>query len=426
MLRRLGKGVRRHPRTVVLVLVLVTLAGAYGYVLRQWHLAQAAVKDHPAEARDRLGLCLLLWPRSTQVHLLAARAARLTGDLEGAEAHLHRCLKLEHGATQDVQLEFLLLRVQRGQVDEVRPALLDYVMVKHPQTSLILETLARAYMQNARYQAAFGVLDRWIREVPEAAEPHHWRGWILERMLDFEGARKDYERAIELDPDLADVRLRLAELWLAKANPPGALPHLERLRRDFPDRPDVLARLGQCRLLQGQTEEARRLLEAAAPRLPHDIPLLINLAKLELQEGRPAQAEQWLRRALEEDPTDTEARYNLATTLRTQGRREEAAAALEQHEKDKARLIRATHLLRDEVDRPTTNPDALCEVGTLFLDSKQERLGLYWLHQALEYDPNHRPTHQALAAYYERKGDRDKAAAHRRRLEPPSRAAASP
>ena len=111
----------------------------------------------PAEARDRLGVCLRIWPRSAAVHLAAARAARLTGDVEQAETHLNRCLKLGP-ATHSVQLEFLLLRVQAGEVDEVAPTLIDSVENDHPETPLILETLSRAYMQVMRYEEAFDPL----------------------------------------------------------------------------------------------------------------------------------------------------------------------------------------------------------------------------------------------------------------------------
>ena len=62
----------------------------------------------PAEAQDRLKFCLRVWPRSPDVHLLAARAARLTGNMPDAEAHLNRCIELQDGATEGVQLEFLL------------------------------------------------------------------------------------------------------------------------------------------------------------------------------------------------------------------------------------------------------------------------------------------------------------------------------
>jgi tetratricopeptide (TPR) repeat protein len=418
-----GKGVRRHPKTAVLVLVLLGLGGTYAYALRQWQMAGAVVKDRPAEARSRLGLCLLVWPRSVEVHLLAARAARLSGDFAAAEAHLNRCLKLQHGATEAIQVEFLLMRVQRGEEDEVAPELFAlYVDRNSPEAPLILETLAWAYMYNLRYGPAFNCLSRWAALAPDSAEPLRWRGWVLERLNDPEGAMKDYQRALELDPDLVPVRLRLAEMFLERSSPPKALPHLEWLMRRCPDRPDVAARLGECRYLQGDSVEARRLLEAVVERLPNDARVLIPLAKLELEANRPARAEQWVRRALKVDPTDTEAEFTLAASLQAQGRWDEAKAVQEQHRKDTAMLKRVAQVLQRDGERASTDAADLSELGTLFLRTNP-RAGLYWLHRALERDPRHRPAHQALAEYYEGKGDLEKAAAHRRHLKPDREAA---
>jgi tetratricopeptide (TPR) repeat protein len=408
---------------VTLLLLVGAPAGLYGYAFRQWRAAQAAVKEgRLEEARGSLDVCLFVWPRSVPVHLLAARAARLQGDFTGAEAHLNRCLKLQPGAMEAIQLEFLLMRVQRGEEDEVAPALMTYVENKHPEAPLILETLARAYIHTLRYGPAFTYLSYWIALAPESAEPLRWRGWVLERLNDKEGSMKDLKRALELDPDHVQVRLRLAEMFLERSNPVEALPLLEGLHQQFPDRPAVIARLGECRYMQGQPKEARRLLEAAVEHLPKDPSVLIHLARLELQEKRPAKAEQWARRALKVDPTDTEAEFTLAAILQAQGRWDEAKVVLEQHKKDTALLKRVAKVLQQEAEHPNTDPAALAEMGALFLHTN-ERVGLYWLHRALERDPENQPAHKALAEFYKRKGDAAKAAAHRRRLKPDKKAA---
>jgi predicted Zn-dependent protease len=424
MWRSLGRVARRRPRTVALVLALSLLAGIplglYGYALHQWRAAQTDLEEErPAAAREHLAFCLKVWPRSFPVHLLAARAARLNGDFPAAEAHLNRCLELDKDQRDAVRLEFLLMRVQRGEVDEVAPLLLDAVTKDHPRSAMILETLTGAYMRHLRYGPALNCLSRWIELEPDSARPFHWRGWIRERMNNQKGAMKDYTRALELNPDLFQVRLRVAEIWLHEANPPKALPHLLRLHRQYPDRPVVLARLGQCRLLQGKRKEARPLLEAAVKEQPNDPVLLTQLGKLEMEEDRPAKAEEWIRRALKVDPSDPEAQYTLVRALRAQGHDREAAAALQRHQTSQARLTRASKLLYDEAGHPTTDPDVPFEIGSVLLDIGQDKTGLYWLHQALERDPDHQPTHRVLAEYYEKKGDSRKAAEHRRRLREP-------
>src|SRR6516162_11790147 len=139
-LRFVGARLRRYPRLLVLGSALVLLiglgGGSYAFAVHQWHAAQKAVKEGRAEdARNRLKVCLWVWPRSIPVHLLAARAARLRGDFEESEAHLNKCLKLHGGATDAIQLEYLLMRVQGGEEDEVAPELLTlYVERNHPES----------------------------------------------------------------------------------------------------------------------------------------------------------------------------------------------------------------------------------------------------------------------------------------------------
>jgi tetratricopeptide (TPR) repeat protein len=317
-----------------------------------------------------------------------------------------------------VQLEFLLLRARTGELEEVAPTLIDSVEKGHPESPVILETLAQAYLRQLRYKAAYACLSRWIELCPDAVRAYQWRGWTLERLNRFKAAAEDYRQALELDPDLIPVRLRVAEMLLEDKQAPEALPHLERLYRQAPDRPEVLARLGMCRYFQNQTKEARRLMEAAVVHLPNDAALLLHLAKLDLQEGRGREAEQWLRKALRVDRSDTEALYTLASALQLQGKTTEADAALKDYQRSKDAVDRANKLLREVADSPTARAGDYAEIGDLLLRIGRERLGVYWLEQALERDPAHQAAHTALAAYYDKTGHRDKAAEHRRWLLP--------
>src|SRR5262249_45293901 len=181
-------------------------AGGCAYVCHKWQRAQADLAaGKPADARARLGVCLWLWPRSVEVHLAAARAARLTGDVRGAELLLNQCLKLHGSATELVQLEFLLLRAQTGGIDQVFQALNDAVEKGHPESAIILETLGFASMQRLRYKLALACFTRWIELDAGVAKAYQWRGWVLERLNLYKRATEDYHKALELDPELIPV-----------------------------------------------------------------------------------------------------------------------------------------------------------------------------------------------------------------------------
>lgn len=422
--------VRRWPiRTSLLFLVLLASLGAgiRGYALREWRAAQAALKEERFnDARDRLGLCLRVWPRNAEVHLLAARTARLTGDFSAAEAHLNRCLELNRGATEAVQLEFLLMRFQSGDMDELASPLFDLVEKGHPDSQAILDTIARAYMNRLRYKPAYACLSRWIELHPSNARPYHWRGWVLERLNNPKAAKKDYEHALELDPESLPARLRVAEMLLEDKQAPDALPHLERLYQKSPNDPRIQARLGMCRFLLGDAPEARRLMEAALVELPDDAPLLISLASLDIPEGHVANAERRLRRVLEMDRADTEALFLLASVFRLQNRMNEAAATQTEYDRKNAMVIRINALLKDVVDSPAATADNYAELGSMCLEIGRDKVALYWLNQALERDPANQNAHSALASHYAAKGDQAKADAHRRQLRPPTPDATKP
>jgi len=432
MLRSLAMGIWKHFKTTALVLALLVLVGAgvgfYVYALQQWNAAQKAVnEDRPKEADRAIGLCLWVWPYSVPVHLLAARRDRLTGNFAEAEAQLKQCIRLHKGASEDVQIEFLLMRIQRGEVDAVTEELFERVENKSPQSPLIMETIARAYMDKVLYGPALACLNRWIEAEPEKAKAYYWRGWVFEQLEETDSAIKDYQRALELSPDLVAVRLQLAEIMLSKSDPPGALAYLEPLMKQSPERPDVTALVGRCRYLQGQTEEARLLMESAVKQRPDDGPLLVALAKLELADGKPVEAEQWSRQALKYDSTNAEAEDTLEKSLRSQGRAKEADAALEQHEKDMALFRKVNRMLGENADpnHPTRGAGDFYEIGAFFLRGGQNRQAEYYLNRALELDPKHQPTLKALAEHYEGKGDREKAAVYRQRLSQAAGKAAS-
>src|SRR5262245_43605729 len=117
------RAARRRPLIALLAVDLLLILAALATFWFAQHQLDAALADlegnRPADARDRLPLCRLVWPRDVEVHRVSARAARMSGDMREAEALLKKCLKFHNGATQAVQLEFLLLRVQTGDVDEV-------------------------------------------------------------------------------------------------------------------------------------------------------------------------------------------------------------------------------------------------------------------------------------------------------------------
>jgi hypothetical protein len=111
-----------------------------------------------------------------------------------------------------------------------------------------------------------------------------------------------------------------------------------------------------------------------------------------------------------------EAKFVLVTALRTQGRDAEADAELADYNRQRVELERVDSLLLAEAKAPSRDPQVAYEIGALLLRIHREPQGIHWLTEALDRDPNHRPSHRLLAEYFETHGEPDRAAVHRNYL----------
>lgn len=415
---------------VVVVLGLAGAAAANVWAQSHYDRAARALRAyHLDEARTHVRRCLQVWRRSPAAHLLAARIERARGDYEQAEAYLNDYQRLKPRVDEDWQLEMVLLRAQRGELDEVEKGLWACVRQDHPDTLPMLEALSRAYLRHMRFLPALVALNEWLKREPDTVRALDWRGWVYQRMLNSAGAARDYQRALELEPERTDVRVRLADILLDDGDPVKAQPHVERLLREHPDQPDVQRMAARYHLLRGNLDEARRLLDLALVAQPDNAVALCSRGQVELEANRPAEAEPWLRKALKIEPSFLDAHTALHTCLRQQGNREaEADAQLKRSEELRAKTLRLSRLLSaGKVDLESNDPRPASEIGDLLLQTDQESFGLYWLEQvALGRDRNHIPTHEILASYYEKTKRPKLAARHRKAIEEARKARPSP
>jgi tetratricopeptide (TPR) repeat protein len=411
---------RRHRRWPWLLaggLLAGGLLACEGWAAWQERLAgQALDDDRMDEARRHIERALLVPPHRTSALLLAARIRRLRGGYPEAEQYLLRCGQLDR-MSERVQLEWLLLRCQQGEVDELAPDLFTLVRQQHPESPAILETLASVYIRQTRYLDALHCLNLWLERTPDSVRALDWRGWLGGQLDDRGQAISDYEHLLALRPGRADTRLRLAQILVDSRRPAEALPHLERLLRELPGNPDVRVALAPCRVVELRTEEARALLDAVLKDHPDHFDALLQRGKLELTLEHPAEAEPWLRKALRVKPHDVDARYSLYRSLQGQpDRRAEARGERLHWEQERDRQDRLNLLLRRDVAAHPNDVNLAREVGELLLDLGEEQRGLFWLRRALTINPRHVPSRRALLAYYERTNRPDEAAEQRRQL----------
>ena len=419
-LRSLRPSGRRLKKALaVAALLAVILLGLGSAILQLWgrhHLRKAkeALDRHDAaEASGHLVHCLRLWPRDPATLLLAARAAR-KGDRPDEAERLLRAYYRHGGdiAAEGYAVEAALLRVRQGDVDGVLAQCQTRVEQHHPATPDILEALIQGYISQHRVPEAEVTVAIWLDRYPDDPQGIYLRGWVKEYRNVPERAAEDYRRSLELRPGRDDVQLRLASCLLGSSQPAETLPLLEGLCRARADHPPTRLLRARALYAVGRLEDARSALEKLLADFPRYPPALTELGRLELQQGRPG-AGRWLAEAVALAPGDSGAWYLLSQALGRQKKRREADEALARFKSLQKDQHRLREIATREMSRRPRDPGLHHEVGAILLRAGEAREGLRWLKKALEVDPEHRPTHEALAGYYQRIGQIGLASRHR-------------
>jgi tetratricopeptide (TPR) repeat protein len=411
---------------------VLLLLGVGGYFLapQLWawrHLEQgreALRQRNFPDALSHLRSCLEVWPADPATHLLAAQAARRAGLVEEAERHLRRCAQLPT-APEALRLEHSLLRATTGDLAPMEADLLDRVRRDSSREDKdsratavsILEALTAGHVRMQHFPEALRCAEDLLRREPDHVQGLLWHGWAKERLGRYEEALEDYGRAVALRPDDVMARLSLGELLLYFSRADDAVEHFaflhDRQPADVSSNPAVRLGLARCRRGLGQTEEARRLLEELVREFPQEAPILRERGQLALEEGQAADAEDWLRRALALAPHDRLTNFALYQCLQGRGKTEEARGYLEEVRRIDADLKRLSQL-QAALSKPSRTPAQRREAGLLCLRLGRELEGLGWLFSSLQEDPRQPEVHQALADYFERTGQAERAARHRR------------
>jgi tetratricopeptide (TPR) repeat protein len=237
-------------------------------------------------------------------------------------------------------------------------------------------------------------------------------------MRQYEEAADQLERAVRRSPHAAAPRWRLAECLLELGKPREAATHLEFVRVRHAG--DANIQFTQARLLiyRGQLDEAKRVLEQILAGDPGHVQALVERGQLEYRHGDAQQALAWLQRAVEVDPGKVEAWQGLVHCHESLDRPREAGACREELDRVLRELGEMTRLEIQDAQRPAAGIALPLELAIRCERVHLDARAAAWRMKILQTDPQHGPTHRALADYYERSGQPHRAARHRALVTP--------
>lgn len=360
------------------------------------------------QAAKRLG------PSSGETDFLRARLARLEGRPDEFEAAL-AAADAQGYPRADLQREEALILLSAGQLEGLEDKVPRWL--EDPDQREVCEAYANGLASRAEFQKLELLLAAWARDYPHDPQPHYRRGRIREHQRRFDDAIKEYRASIALQPRYFPAAYALGRLLLERRETDEALQWFN-VCLAMPENTAAKVGVALCRKAQGDVAAARELLLSAANddeatrsksyRLVGEpasrLVAATELGKLESQLGNHAEAIRWLKPPVEQEPRDMTSRYAYALALRAAGDDEQAEHEFAAVAKLREKVDEAGKLL-DHLEQSPEDVAARYRVGVLLLECNTDQTGLYWLKSVLAIDPQHGPTHRALAAYYEQRAD---------------------
>ncbi len=333
-----------------------------------------------------------------ETSFLRARADRQKGDWNALLMHLKQASALGCAPIR-IEREQWLAQAQSGQLRDVETRLPRLLADPREDGAEICEAYVNGYFLNHRLTEAGRLLDAWIADFPHDPEPLYIRGKIRSESQFYKDAEDDFRGALSRAPKYWPALFELANTLAIERDFEHALAVYRRARNVAGH--DARARIGEIKCLRqlGRLDDARA---AVQPLLDVDSPsreALQESGLIDIEDERYATAAETLTKALAINPRSLVVRQALARALRQTGDQSGAREHARYVEEAQAALRRAEEL-SDRVARSPDDAGLRYEIGTIYLQYGVPERGVNWLKSALNCDPGHQASRQALDKFF--------------------------
>gem|GEM_PF-526841 len=426
---------RRKTRWWTYVILAICLALAwplYQYNLsnsRKQQALAAMEEGNPEAAIAVLEIEQRAHPASAEIAYWMAVAQRRAGHLSVFQDCLKKAKDL--GYPQDELLrQYLLMQLQSGvvsaELEQAAEQLVDGAeRYSGPRVDLYIdefyEARARGYLANYRLFDTEVTLDHWVEARPKSVPAHLMRADIRQREYNYQAAEREYREVLALAPGNVPARLKRGHLLMHNLKIPEATEEFRACLQLAPQDVDAQISLAECEYRSGEgIDVARERLKKVLEQELSDkqrAEALFLLGEIARGKKDSAEAIQCLTQALKLAPTLNPAPYRtLSNAYATLGQREEAAKYLKISQ-DKIAHFAKMHDLAEKVAQAPENAQLRFEQGNMHAEEGQMDDAAGWWSMAVRFDPKLLGAHEALAKYYDAKGDSEREQYHRRKAE---------
>lgn len=198
----------------------------------------------------------------------------------------------------------------------------------HPKDAVWYYKRAKFQFEHNFVQEAYGDILKCVKLDNAKADYYVLFADIDYARQDFDGSEEHLQKALQLEPDNNEVRLKLAELFYyrARAIPAlydEALKLLEEARTQQPHNPKAYLIEAMCYKEKGDTTQYLHRLQMVIDQDPKEVKAHLELGYFYQKHLDPLGIDHY-QNALHVDPANAEINYNLGLFYRDLGRSEEA------------------------------------------------------------------------------------------------------
>ena len=198
----------------------------------------------------------------------------------------------------------------------------------HPKDAVWYYKRAKFQFEHNFVQEAYGDILKCVKLDDAKASYYVLFADIDYARQDFDGSEEHLQKALQLEPDNNEVRLKLAELFYyrARAIPAlydEALKLLEEARTQQPHNPKAYLIEAMCYKEKGDTTQYLHRLQMVIDQDPQEVKAHLELGYFYQKHLDPLGIDHY-QNALRVDPANAEINYNLGLFYRDLGRSEEA------------------------------------------------------------------------------------------------------
>jgi tetratricopeptide (TPR) repeat protein len=253
-------------------------------------------------------------------------------------------------------------------------------------------------MEKDSVENAVGYLENAVEKDPKNTDAYFYLGLANAQLGKYDEAERQFEQALEYDPDYLKASLALADLHLLRGDPGAARSELEGAASRGIDTRKELVRAARLWGRLGEGDRMVGLFEGILEKEPGDIPVSLYIGEHYLSEGNFEKAFPYLEPLPPViNPGDSlEARlyYGLGRCYYHRGE-----------------LLRAVEMYRTVVSLDSTAADGYSQLGIVYDDLGEYELAVENYQKALELDPGMVEMHSNLGVSYYKMGRYDESRA---------------